>query len=85
MSIDPSIRFSVADDDIIGLDETKTAMANQLLVFMLCGTYKNWRQPIGYFLISRSVEVPALKSMILEGICKAHEAGVRVSAFCSRK
>jgi hypothetical protein len=81
MSISPATRYSSADDCVIGMDGKGNDMANLLLVFMLRGTYKRWKQPFGYFLISHSVESLNLKSLILEGIHKAHEAGIRVSYF----
>jgi hypothetical protein len=79
MSIAPSTRYSVQDDSVVGLDGRGSDMANLILVFMLRGSYRNWKQPIGYHLISHSVNAPTLKSLILEGLRESHAAGIRVS------
>jgi hypothetical protein len=78
MAITPATRYSVQDDGVVGLDGSGGDMANLLLVFMLRGTYKNWKQPIGYYLISHSVNAAMLKTLIFNGLRVAHEANVRV-------
>jgi hypothetical protein len=78
MAITPATRYSVQEDCVVGLDGSGGDMANLLLVFMLRGTYKNWKQPIGYYLISHSVKAEELKSLILEGLRVAHEANIKV-------
>ena len=78
MALEPGTRYSIADDCVIGLDGQGSNMANLLLVFMLRGVYTNWKQPIGYFLVSHSVAVPTQHSLIVEGIHAAHECGIRV-------
>jgi hypothetical protein len=79
MSISPSARYLSSNDCIMGLDFTKNEMANQLFVFMLRGIYRNWKQPIGYFLVSHSVQESQLKGWIYECIHLSHEAGINVS------
>lgn len=73
MAVTPSTRLSESDDHIVGLDGKGGDMANPLLVVMLHGI-----QPIGYFPISHSMEVSTMKSMIMDGVHLAHEAGIRV-------
>lgn len=82
MSLYPATRFCESDDLVAGLDKEDRGkggdMASLLLVVMLHGVYEDWKQPIGYFPISCSMEVSKMKAMILEGIHLSHEAGIRV-------
>lgn len=83
MAIDPAVQYSSSNDGIIGLDHYRSEVANQLLVFMIRGAHTNWSQPVGYFLVSHSIEAAVLKDLIYEGILKAHDAGIQVSRLDS--
>jgi hypothetical protein len=79
MAISPSTRFSIKEDHVIGLDESGNGMANLFLVFMLRGTNSNWKQPIGYFLVSHNVKAEVLYDLIIQTIKRVHETELRVS------
>lgn len=53
-------------------------LAKHVLVFMITGIYKQWKQPIGYFLTCNSLSSSTFKSLVHEAIDLIIEADFRI-------
>lgn len=85
MSISPALRYVKSNDSVVGFqdfgfrEETKSVdVANLLLVFMLRGNYRSWKQPIAYFLVSHSVTPDTLLRIIMRVLSELHDTGIEV-------
>lgn len=86
MTIKPSVRFSYPADKAVGFEDlpfhkTSEDVANLLVVFMLRGNYRPWKQPIGYFLVSHSISPEYLHQVILRFLCDLQDTGIEVSGI----
>lgn len=86
MSIQPSVRYDIQNDSIIGFHDAGNCednnflkeAANSMLVFMVKGVNKPWKQPIGFFPLKNGVSAATLQNMILEMIYYLHRIKLRV-------
>lgn len=91
MSIRPALRYNRSKDTIVGLEDLgehkppSEDTSNLLLVFMLRGNYRAWKQPVAYYLASHSVTPEVLREMLMRTLADVHAAGIEVSfvAFLS--
>ena len=85
MTISQSLTYSSSSDAIIGFVDDgfqkSCSLANQLLVLMIGGLSKKWKQIIGYFLVKQNMDVAGLRFMVMEGIRQCANAGLTVKAI----
>lgn len=84
MAIEPSLTYSKKDDEVIGFvstgDGKKLIFADHVMVFMLRGITRKWKQPIAYFFTSGAMNSNDLKRNIEEIIKEVHAIGLRIVA-----
>ena len=86
MSIQPSLRFNQATDQVTGFEDVgfhkvSQTVANLFLVFMLRGNYRAWKQPIAYYFVSHSVIPAVLRQIIHHILIEVHNTGIEVGRF----
>jgi hypothetical protein len=86
MSIAQALQYNIKSDSIIGFSDFGDArrtntMANQIIVFMLRGLRRNWKQPIAFYLNKGNLSDCFLKKTILEIIKSCFEHGIIVKAI----
>ena len=67
-------------EDFEDLGRTKL-QADHALVFMLRGISRNWKQPLGYFLVSGSVKPKILQTLVRSCLSKLASTHLNVTAI----
>lgn len=85
MSIACNVQYNRRDDCIEGIPDTGSSrhspdLADHVLVFMLRGVYKQWKQPISFSFTSGPVKSQVLKPLIREAIIACQDAGFNIVA-----
>lgn len=81
MSLDVSLYYNKQHDHVEGLEEIEgrtKKFANHVMVFMLRGIAKKWKQPIGYFFVNNSMNKVELGKTIRQCIADMQQVGLRV-------
>jgi hypothetical protein len=88
MSLSPSIRYSQQIDKVIGCEEPSRCDNNQALrpineavVAVLRGITTNWKQPIAYYPVYRSLGQSGFAAAIDECLRACHRAGIQIVAL----
>lgn len=86
MSINECLDYSPQMDIVQGFvdlgDERRSNLvASQVLVFMIRGATKKWKQIIGYFLTKNSLSWHTLNHLLHSGLRFCNEAGLKVIAI----
>lgn len=73
MKIKQFLEYSKVLDIVEGFEDLGTfgrtsAIASQIMVFMIRGIYSSWKLPVSYFLSSMSMKATTLSEIILEQI-----------------
>jgi hypothetical protein len=84
MSIEPSTKYVESADEVVGFEDLGgqckgKEMAKSLLVFMIRGISRSWKQPIAYHLTTNGLDPDTLRQFLVEILVKLHQHGVRVS------
>lgn len=84
MSISPHLHYNGHTDDLVGFenygDDEKTAnFANHVLVFMVKGIKKKFKQPVAYY-FTQTVKAPKLKQILINVVTKVQASGLRIVA-----
>ena len=85
MSIKTKVTYMRGDDAIEGTENfgplgRSRACATQVLVFMVRGVTKKWKQSVGYFLSAGPTKADIQKQLLVDCISKLQEAGLTVVA-----
>jgi len=86
MALKTSFVYNKAKDCLDGFEDhgylgrTRLA-ADHALVFMLRGVARNWKQPLGYFLVSGSVKPQVLQSLVHTCLSKLELSNIRVASL----
>jgi len=86
MSLRSSLKYLEHDDRIVGFEDLGTfgglsaEAAKSALQFMVRGISSRWKQPVGHFFTSSSVNCDVLKSMILTLVSKLEAMDLNVTA-----
>jgi len=83
MSIEPSTKYVESADEVVGFEDLGgqckgKEMAKSLLVFMIRGISRSWKQPIAYHLTTNGLDPDTLRQFLVEILVKLHQHGVRV-------
>jgi hypothetical protein len=81
MAIQAGLSYDPKMDAIIGFEDLgdcgkSQSVAKQALVFMVCGMFENWKQPIGCFAVSTSAPGEILKNLIVQAIKFISDTGL---------
>lgn len=84
MAISPGIFYNRTNDKLSGFVSngtfTEQEFCNHVLVFMLRGIVKKYKQPLAYYFCAGSTKTINLKEEIKKNICKLQEVGFTVLA-----
>lgn len=87
MSIQRFLFHNRTTDCIMGvhhsIDGSTDVAANKAVIFMARGINSNWRQPLAYFFIAKTLPAMDLKEMLENIILNMHASGFRVLGFVS--
>jgi len=77
MSIRENLHFNQKFGSIDGFEDLgshgrTSSIANHVLVFMLCGLCKRWKQPVAYSLIHGSTKGEMLVNFLMEVLDACH-------------
>lgn len=83
MSIKENVSYNKERDEVEGFEDFGTGgrtkyIANHATVFMVRGLVDKWKQAVGYFLTSGTMDSDMMHTLLLECIDKAEEAGLTV-------
>lgn len=81
MSIDVGLSYNKSEDCIDGLQEIgvrEKKFADHVMVFMLRGIAKKWKQPVGYFFVQGTMNKVEIAKNIRQCISAVHQAGLRI-------
>jgi hypothetical protein len=86
MTIAQALQYDIKSDSIVGFSDFGGArrtntMANQIIVFMLRGLRRNWKQPIAFYLNKGNLSDYYLKNTILDIIKSTFDYGIVVKAI----
>lgn len=91
MKLKPGVSFDIKQDVIVGFENygsfvvSKPRLATHVLVFMVRGLCKKWKQAFGYFFSCESTSSTALKHLLDEGISKLVACGLDpVAVVCDQ-
>lgn len=83
MSITPQLHYNIYTDDLVGFEnygKEKTAnFANHVLVFMVKGVKRNFKQPVAYY-FTQTLKTTKLKEIINEVITNVQATGLKIIA-----
>ncbi|RVE48224.1 hypothetical protein evm_007081 [Chilo suppressalis] len=83
MSIAPHIHYNVYTDDLVGFEnygnQKTEKFANHVLVFMVKGIKKNFKQPVAYY-FTQTLQSTKLKEFIKEVVIKVQATGLKIIA-----
>lgn len=85
MSIQEHLSYDPSTDRIMGVEDCgesgRTAnTANQAMVFMVCGIFRKWKQPIAFYFTKDGVSANVLVDIMVEVLSACFEAGLNVLA-----
>ena len=86
MTIRETVTYNMERDFVEGLEDFGNSgrtkhVANHATVFMVQGLLTNWKQAVGYFLSSGSMDSKLLHSLLLECLDKLEETGLEVKVM----
>ena len=86
MALKSNLLYNKAKDCIDGFEDygelgRTHVEADHALVFMARGITRNWKQPLGYFLVSGSVKPTVLQSLVHICLSRLSEAGLFVTTI----
>lgn len=89
MQLSANISYSIKEDTFFGFedcgDEFRHAIADHVLVFMLRGIRKKWKQPFSFYFVYRTMKSVTLSNKIVEMIRAARNIGLKVlSTICDQ-
>lgn len=83
MSVSPHVHYNVYTDDLVGFENYgnfKTPnFANHVLVFMVKGVRKNYKQPVAYY-FTQTLKASKLKEIIADVIANVQATGLKIIA-----
>lgn len=80
MALDATLTYDKKSDSIFGFEENNLKFANHVLVFMLRGLRKKFKQPIAYYFCCGTTKTEDLVSYIKEIICAVQTTGLKIKA-----
>lgn len=85
MSIREHLSYNSSLDLIVGVEDfgthgRTTRYANQVMVFMVSGLLKKWKQPVAYYFSSGGIHSEMLVDLIKAVLLECKKAGLRVMA-----
>lgn len=90
MSIREFLSYSVKYDQIIGLSHflsqssfSAGSVATQILVVMLRGVYSNWKQPVAYYFIGRTVGQEVFHKVLHDVLVAVSNTGIQIVGIIS--
>eukprot|EP00102_Acyrthosiphon_pisum_P020645 XP_016657855.1 PREDICTED: uncharacterized protein LOC107883042 [Acyrthosiphon pisum] len=80
MALDATLTYDKKSDSIFGFEEKNLKFANHVLVFMLRGLQKKFKQPIAYYFCSGTTKTEDLVCYIKEIISAVQTTGLKIKA-----
>jgi len=80
MALDATLTYDKKSDSIFGFEEKNLKFANHVLVFMLRGLRKKFKQPIAYYFCSGTTKTEDLVCYIKEIISAVQTTGLKIKA-----
>ena len=80
MSINPGLYYNRRDDKVEGFSSFNNKFANHVIVFMVKGLRRKWKQPVAYYFTNSGMAAAELVRWIKEIISKVEEIGLYVTA-----
>lgn len=88
MALNVGLKYDLKKDYIFGFqdfgpDNRSSEFADHVLVFMIRGLRKKWKQPVSYYFCKGSTSTLTLSNLITDVITAINEAGFKVRATVS--
>ena len=85
MSINPGLHYNRRDDKIEGFSSFDKKFANHVMVFMIKGLRRKWKQPVAYYFTNSGMGAADLVRLIKEIILKLEGIGLYImSTVCDQ-
>lgn len=90
MAIEPDLSYCKKEDTIYGFEnfggnEKHSRLCDHVLVFMLRGINRKWKQPIAYYFCQSTTKTPLLLKCITEVIGEIQKTGLKImSTVCDQ-
>lgn len=87
MALQPSLRYDCHNDTVVGFQNATTDVAsngdsvdaaNQIVVFVLRGNLRSWKQIVGYYTVHHGISPNRLSEIITDMIVNIQHANIEV-------
>lgn len=83
MAIEPALAYNIKDDMVYGFEnfgrnEKNKTLCDHVLVFLLRGIHRKWKQPIAYYFCQSATKTPQLIKCINEVITAVQTTGLKI-------